>query len=74
MPYKPFYKKSGYGATVELFLKNKPFILGISTDDKTQMLELLSQLEICRINYGFGKTCEFNHCMGVPICSRKTQI
>lgn len=70
MPYKPFFKKAGYAETVELFLEQKPFIKGISGDDKSQMLELLCQLELCRINYGFGKLCEMNHCMGVPVCSK----
>ena len=74
MPYKPFFKKAGYETTVELFLNDKPFINGIGGDDKLQMLELLCQLGLCKKNYGFGKFCEMNHCMGVPVCSKRRNI
>ncbi len=71
MPYKAFYKKVGYETTKHLFLEGKPFIRGIGEHPKVQMLELLCQFELCRINVGYGRSCQYHRCMGVPACSEK---
>ena len=69
MPYKRFFKKKGYQATVDAFLKGKPYIKGISKAPNVQMAELLCQFTICKNNLGFShRICHTNHCMGVPFC------
>lgn len=75
MNVKRLCEKSGYEGTVQRLIENKPFVMGMMRESlNNQMLELICQMEICRLEHGYyERYCHASkHCIGVPFCSKKT--
>ena len=77
MNFKRFYQKAGYDGTVYALRHNKPFVRDMKKESfNNQMIELLAQFELCRLNSGYSqRLCHaIHHCIGVPFCSKKDEV